>query len=39
MKSLKTNQSGFVTIILMLLAILAAAIVFVYMRVARAQNG
>lgn len=38
MKSLKQDQSGFITMIIVLLAVLITAIVLVYMRVARANG-
>lgn len=38
MKSLKKDQSGFITMIIVLLAILAVAVVFVYLRVSRVNS-
>ena len=39
MKNRKTDERGFITMIVVLLLILAAAIFFAYMRVKHAQQG
>jgi hypothetical protein len=38
MKRLRQNQDGFITMIVVLLAIILAAIIFVYLRVQKAQH-